>query len=120
MVFFALENAFGGELFVPKIPSYNILDIAKAVNKNCEIKIIGIRAGEKLHEEMITETDAINTYDIGDIFVIVPNNFKHLNHFIKKYNCKKVSKNFSYNSRDNPQWENVETLKTKIKNLNIL
>ena len=67
MVMHALENAWGGEIFIPKIPSYNILDVAKAIDENCEIKIVGLRPGEKLHEEMITESDSLNTYDLENI-----------------------------------------------------
>ena len=72
IVLYALENAWGGELFIPKIPSYNIMDLAKAIDKNCKIKIIGIRPGEKIHEEMISISDSNNTYDIGNYFVILP------------------------------------------------
>jgi UDP-N-acetylglucosamine 4,6-dehydratase len=67
-----LEKMWGGELFVPKIPSYRILDVAKAVAPECKIKFIGIRPGEKIHEEMITETDSINTIDFDDYYVILP------------------------------------------------
>ena len=63
---------WGGELFVPKIPSYRILDLAKAIDSNCKIEVVGIRPGEKIHEEMITETDAINTIEFEDYFVILP------------------------------------------------
>ena len=72
MVLYAIENAWGGELFVPKIPSYRITEVAKAIGPNCEQKNIGIRPGEKVHEEMITASDSFFTYDIGSYYVIVP------------------------------------------------
>ena len=66
MVLWALQNSLGAEIFVPKIPSYRILDVAKAILPNAKIEVIGIRPGEKLHEEMITEVDAINTIEFDD------------------------------------------------------
>ena len=72
MVMYALGHHLGGEIFVPKIPSYRILDVAKAVAPECEVKIVGIRAGEKLHEEMITDTDSLNTIDLGKYYAILP------------------------------------------------
>ncbi len=72
MVLHALENAMGGEIFVPKIPSYKITDLATAICDKCEQKIIGVRSGEKIHEEMITTSDSYNTYDLGKYFVILP------------------------------------------------
>jgi UDP-N-acetylglucosamine 4,6-dehydratase (inverting) len=69
MVLYALEHAWGGELFVPKIPSYKILDVAKAIAPECEIQMVGIRPGEKIHEEMITYSDSFTTYDTGKYFV---------------------------------------------------
>ena len=72
MVLFSLEKSWGGELFVPKIHSYKILDIAKAIAPECKLKFIGIRPGEKIHEEMITYSDSHYTYDIGKYYVILP------------------------------------------------
>ena len=72
MVLWAIENAMGGEIFVPKIPSYSIETVAKAIAPNAEIKYVGIRPGEKLHEEMITTSDSYNTIDIGDYYAILP------------------------------------------------
>ncbi|MGZ7350992.1 polysaccharide biosynthesis protein, partial [Streptococcus pyogenes] len=71
MVMYALENHLGGEIFVPKIPSYKILAVAKAVAPDCEVKVIGVRPGEKLHEEMITDTDSLNTIDLGNYYAIL-------------------------------------------------
>ena len=116
MVFDAIENAWGGELFVPKIPSYRILDVAKAIAPDCDYKEVGIRPGEKLHEEMITVSDAINTYDIGKYYVILPKKtIFDRNEFIKHFNAKLVKPNFSYNSGKNSDWETVNSLRKLVK-----
>ncbi|MBT6113978.1 MAG: UDP-N-acetylglucosamine 4,6-dehydratase (inverting), partial [Candidatus Marinimicrobia bacterium] len=115
---FVLENferMWGGELFVPKIPSYNILDMAKAIAPNCEHKIVGIRPGEKLHEEMITESDAMNTLEFDNYYVIVPSirvwsKTKFKNESNKKMG-KPCSDGFSYNSKSNNDFLSVEELK---------
>lgn len=118
MVLYALENAQGGEIFIPKIPSYRIMDVAKAICPNCEKKEIGIRPGEKLHEEMITISDAFYTYDLGKYYVILlPQPTWSLNKFINKFNAKKVPKGFSYSSGDNSEWETVESLRQQINKL---
>ena len=119
LVFYALEKSIGGELFVPKIPSYKILDVANAIGPDCEKPIVGVRPGEKIHEEMITSSDSFNTYDIGKYYVILPEDKKIKEKFEEKNNFTKVPLNFSYNSRDNKEWETVETLKEKIKSLNL-
>tara|TARA_B100000886_G_scaffold329263_1_gene278459 strand:+ start:3279 stop:4280 length:1002 start_codon:yes stop_codon:yes gene_type:complete len=119
LVFYALENSIGGELFVPKIPSYKILDVANAIGPDCDKPIVGIRPGEKIHEEMITSSDSFNTYDIGKYYVILPEDKKIKEKFEKKNNFKKVPLNFSYNSRDNQEWETVESLIEKIKLLSL-
>lgn len=117
LVFYAMENALGGEIFVPKIPSYRILDVAEAVAPNCEIRNVGIRPGEKLHEEMITETDSLNTIDLGPYYAILPSvSFAHKKEdFIKHHNAKEVPFGFKYNSGSNDDWETVETLREKIR-----
>lgn len=116
MVLYALENAWGGELFVPKIPSYKITDIAKAIGPTCEHIVVGIRPGEKIHEEMITQSDSFNTYDLGKYFVILPSVPSwNKNQFISTFNAKKVEDGFSYNSGENTEWETVESLKSLIK-----
>lgn len=118
MVLYAIENAQGGEIFIPKIPSYRIMDVAKAICPNCEKKEIGIRPGEKLHEEMITISDSNNTYDLGKYYVILPPQPTwSLNKFINKFNAKKVPIDFSYNSGDNSEWETVESLHQQIDKL---
>jgi UDP-N-acetylglucosamine 4,6-dehydratase/5-epimerase len=120
LVFYSLENAVGGELFVPKIPSYKILDVANAIGPDCDKPVVGIRPGEKIHEEMITSSDSFNTYDIGKYYVILPENKNIKLKFEEKNdNFIKVPLNFNYNSRDNDEWETVESLKEKIKYLDL-
>jgi UDP-N-acetylglucosamine 4,6-dehydratase len=116
MVLHALEHAWGGELFVPKIPSYKILDVAKAIAPDSKIEIVGIRPGEKIHEEMITYSDSFTTYDTGKYFVVLPQitNWS-LDEFIKKFNAVKVKEGFNYNSENNTEWETVESLRVLIK-----
>lgn len=115
MVLHALESAWGGELFVPKIPSYKITDVAKAIGPECEHKINGIRPGEKIHEEMITSSDSFTTYDLGKYYVILPQipNF-NLNDFIKNFNAKLVPQGFHYTSENNAEWESVDSLRKLI------
>ena len=116
MVMHALEFAWGGEIFIPKIPSYKILDIAEAIAPNCKKEVVGIRPGEKLHEEMITSSDSFNTYDLGNYFTILPSKPRfNLNKFITHFKAKKVAKGFNYNSGDNHEWETVDSLVEKIK-----
>ncbi|ANQ50241.1 UDP-N-acetylglucosamine 4,6-dehydratase (inverting) [Flammeovirga sp. MY04] len=117
LVFFAIENALGGEIFVPKIPSYKILDVAKAVAPDCEIKIVGVRPGEKLHEEMITESDSLNTIEMEKYYAILPSvSFVHKREkFLEHHNAKLVPFGFKYNSGENTEWETVDTLREKIK-----
>ena len=114
------EKMWGGELFVPKIPSYNILDIAKAIAPDCEHKIVGIRPGEKLHEEMITESDAMNTLEFDDYYVIVPSiRVWSKTKFQNESNGdigKPCSDGFSYNSKSNKHFLSVEELKELINN----
>ena len=101
MTLFALSNSNGGEIFVPKISSFKIVDLAKAVDSNAKFKVIGIRPGEKIHEELITESDSYNTLDIGNYYVILPKKDKT---FYKKYlkiNKTKNENKFSYNSYNN-------------------
>lgn len=116
MVIHALENSWGGELYIPKIPSYHIMDIAEAICPNCEKQIIGIRPGEKIHEEMITESDSFNTYDLGKYYVILPQlpTFD-LQDYITINKAQKVSEGFCYNSGKNTEWETVESLRQLIK-----
>lgn len=116
MVMHALENAWGGEIFIPKIPSYRITDVANAIAPECEQVNVGIRPGEKLHEEMITSSDSFFTYDLGKYYTILPATHKwSIEDFKTKFGAKLVENGFSYNSEENKEWETVETLKELIK-----
>ena len=116
MVLHALEHAWGGEIFVPKIPSYKITDVAKAIAPNIEYREVGIRPGEKLHEAMITSSDSYNTYDLGKYYTILPTVLNwDLDEFIKTFGAQKVPGGFCYNSGENDEWETVESLRTLIK-----
>lgn len=116
MVMHALFNAWGGEIFVPKIPSYKITDVAEAIAPNCEHKVVGIRPGEKVHEEMITPSDSFYSYDLGKYFIILPSKTKwKLEDFINEFNAVKVTEGFAYNSGDNEEWETVDSLRKLIK-----
>ncbi|SNS56045.1 UDP-N-acetylglucosamine 4,6-dehydratase (inverting) [Ekhidna lutea] len=116
MVMHALEHAWGGELFVPKIPSYKILDVADAIGPECEKPVVGIRPGEKVHEEMITASDSFYTYDLGKYYAIIPATHSwSLDDFVKKFDAKKVPEGFKYNSGENTEWETVNSLRSLIK-----
>ena len=116
MVMHALEHAWGGEIFVPKIPSYKITDVANAIAPGCKHEIVGIRPGEKVHEEMITPSDSFYTYDLGKYYIILPATHNwSLNDFKQKFAAKKVEEGFTYNSGNNQEWETVETLRALIK-----
>ena len=115
MVLHALEHAWGGELFVPKIPSYRITDLAKAIGPDCEHPVIGIRPGEKIHEEMITSSDSFTTYDLGKYYVILPQTPNwDLNEYIKKFNAKQVPQGFNYTSGQNDKFLTVDELRILI------
>lgn len=113
MVMYALEHHLGGEIFIPKIPSYKILDVAKAVAPECEIRMVGIRPGEKVHEEMITDTDSLNTIDLGKYYAILPSvSFTYSEEqYLAHHKAKKVPFGFKYNSGTNAEWETVESLR---------
>ena len=116
MVLHAMETAWGGEIFVPKIPSYKITDIANAIGPNCEHKIIGIRPGEKVHEEMITSSDSFSTYDLGKYYAILPQVTNwNLDEYKKHFQAKAVPIGFQYNSGENNEWVGVEALRELIK-----
>jgi UDP-N-acetylglucosamine 4,6-dehydratase (inverting) len=116
MVMHALEFAWGGEIFVPKIPSYRIMDVAEAIGPNCEKPVVGIRPGEKIHEEMITESDSFYTWDLGKYYTILPSLHRwKLGDFVKEFNAIKVAEGFKYNSGENTEWETVESLRSLIK-----
>jgi len=114
MVLWAIDNAIGAELFVPKIPSYKIETVAKAIAPNAKLIDVGIRPGEKLHEEMITVSDAMNTIDIGKYYAILPSGAdkqKYLDHF----GGKEVPEGFNFSSEKNDKWVSVEEMRELIK-----
>ncbi len=117
LVMFALGHHLGGELFIPKIPSYHIVDVAKAIAPDLPLKEIGIRPGEKLHEEMITVTDALNTIDLGEYYAILPSvSYKHTrDEYISHHHATLVPQGFHYSSDKNEEWETVESMREKIK-----
>jgi UDP-N-acetylglucosamine 4,6-dehydratase len=116
MILHAIEHAWGGEIFVPKIPSYRITDVARAIAPECELEIIGIRPGEKIHEEMISSSDSFYTYDLGKYYTILPTvpNFK-ISEFIEVLGAQKVEEGFNYDSGTNTKWETIESLRSLIK-----
>ena len=117
LVMWALGHHLGGELFVPKIPSYRITDVATAIAPGLKQVEVGIRPGEKLHEEMVTTTDSLNTIDIGNYYAILPTvSYAHQeDEFIKHHRGKKVPQGFLYASNNNSQWETVDTLREKFR-----
>ena len=117
LVMYAIGHHLGGEIFVPKIPSYHITDVATAIAPTLPQVEVGIRPGEKLHEEMITVTDALNTIDLGQYYVILPSvSFKHQREeYLKHHQAIPVPQGFHYSSDQNEEWDTVETLRAKIK-----
>lgn len=116
MVLHALGEAWGGELFVPKIPSYRIIDVAEAICPNCIKEVVGIRPGEKVHEEMITSSDSFSTYDLGKYYVILPlvGNWS-LKDYINHFKAVKVPEGFFYNSGTNTEWLDISKIRNLIK-----
>jgi UDP-N-acetylglucosamine 4,6-dehydratase/5-epimerase len=110
MVLWAIGHAIGGEIFVPKIPSYKIETVAKAISPNAKLAYVGIRPGEKLHEEMITVSDALNTIDIGKYYVILPSG-ANKQKYLKYYGGNEVPERFSYSSGENESWVSVEEMR---------
>ena len=116
MVLWVLENALGGELFVPKIPSYRITDVAEAIGPSCEKPIIGIRPGEKIHEEMITASDSFTTIDLGDYYAILPSDGRVQQRYQEAgVRGTAVPTGFAYNSGSNPDFLSVEQLRELIR-----
>jgi UDP-N-acetylglucosamine 4,6-dehydratase (inverting) len=116
LVLHAIEHAWGGEIFVPKIPSYKILDVAEAIGPECSKPIIGIRPGEKIHEEMITESDSHKTLDLGKYYVIQPQDSVWTEkEYTEAFSAVKVPPGFKYNSGTNTEWLTVEDLRTMIR-----
>ncbi len=119
MVFYAVKKSIGGEIFVPKIPSYRITEVATAIAPSCKQEIVGIRPGEKIHEEMITSSDSPNTIEADRYYVIVPSQMglpfdETLENYQKHYNAKSVPEGFCYSSGDNTDWLTVEQMRDLI------
>ncbi len=113
----SLNKMYGGEIFIPKIPSFKITDLANAISSKIKLKIVGLRPGEKLHEEMITESDSINTIEFKHYYIIVSDsefNNVNKNFFLRKNMGKLCKNNFSYNSKNNKKFLTVKELKQLI------
>lgn len=120
LVLYAIHHSMGGELYVPKIPSYRITEVAQAIAPSCEQKIVGIRPGEKLHEEMITETDSLSTIESDKYYIIVPNSpfipiEENMQKFITKYQASPVDMGFSYSSGKNKDWLTIPQIRHLIR-----
>lgn len=116
MVLWSIRNAIGSEVLVPKIPSYRILDVAEAVGPDCEKPVVGIRPGEKIHEEMITASDSQSTVDLGDYYAILPSgDGAFIERYLKETGGKMVPDGFSYNSGANEDFLSVEQLRALIR-----
>jgi len=123
LVIWSLKNSIGGEIFVPKIPSYKILDLAKTIAPDAKINIIGTRPGEKIHEELITESESGNAVELKKYFVILTSlitdsNGKVLKTYWNLKENKKIKKEFSYKSNTNNDFLSVENIKKLIKSIN--
>lgn len=116
LVLWTIENALGGEIFVPKIPSYRIVDVAEAIAPNCERRIIGIRPGEKVHEEMITAGDSYNSVDLGQYYAILPSAGEYsVDAYLEQRKGTRVTSGFSYNSGTNDRFLSVDELRDLIR-----
>jgi len=120
LVMHALQFALGGEIFVPKIPSYRITDVAEAIGPECEKPVVGIRPGEKIHEEMVTSTDALQTISTDKHYIIVPNRHRQpldqtIKAFCAHHKAQPVDAGFAYNSGTNSEWLTAEEIRTLIQ-----
>lgn len=115
MVLRAIEDSWGGEVFVPKIPSYRITDVAEAIAPECRQEVVGIRPGEKIHEEMITVSDSFNTVDLGHCFAILPiTDAYSIDEYCRKKDGGRVDHGFAYDSGSNPDFLSVDQLRALI------
>ena len=119
MVYYVIEKQLGGEIFVPKMPSYRITDLAAAIAPKMEIKEVGRRPGEKLYDDIIAESDAENTLEARDFYVVIPfmsyNKKRSINEYQEYYRATTVSDGFHYSSNTNSMFETIETLREKIR-----
>lgn len=116
LVLNALERAWGGEIFVPRIPSYRLVDVAEAIAPGAAREVVGLRPGEKLHEDMITATDALSSLELDDCFVISPTMpLWELDDYVAAHGARPCPEGFSYNSGTNAEWLSVEQLRDLIR-----
>mgnify|MGYP003950995789 FL=1 len=116
LVTYSFTNCNDGEILIPKIPSFKIIDLISAITSKNDYKITGIRPGEKIHEELINSYEAKNALELKDYYVILPtNDIKKINKYCKKYSAKKVGESFCYTSENNKDYLNVKNLKQLIK-----
>jgi UDP-N-acetylglucosamine 4,6-dehydratase (inverting) len=116
MVLWSLEHAWGGEILVPKIPSYRVTDVAQAIGPHCDYPVVGVRPGEKVHEEMITVSDSPNTVDMGNYYAILPVAAQYtIEDYCKKMAAMPVDPNFSYSSGTNSDFLSVRQLQDLIR-----
>ena len=116
MVLHAIDNMWGGELYVPKIPSYRITDVAQAIAPDARLDIVGIRPGEKLHEDLITETDALSTVELASSFVILPATpLWDVDAFIETFGGCMCPIGFRYNSGANDEWLSVDDIRKLVR-----
>lgn len=116
MVLHALRSAWGGEIFVPKIPSYRITDVATAIGPACRQEIIGLRPGEKIHEEMITASDSFSTVDLGRYYAILPQGHRYgIDEYARAHGGHPVTPGFEYNSGTNKDWLTVDQIRDLIR-----
>ena len=115
LVWDAFKDAKGGEIYVKKIPSMKVVDIAKSINPKADFKVIGIRPGEKIHEQMIGYEDAMYTYEYKDYYKILPSLYNWYRDKNRIKNGKKVNKDFIYSSNNNINWMTKTELKNWIK-----
>jgi UDP-N-acetylglucosamine 4,6-dehydratase/5-epimerase len=115
MVLWSIENCWGGEVLVPKIPSYRITDVAQAIGPDCRQEVVGIRPGEKIHEEMITASDSFNTVDLGRYFAILPSAGSYsIEHYCQQTGARLVEPGFAYDSGSNTEFLSVDNLRQLI------
>jgi FlaA1/EpsC-like NDP-sugar epimerase len=115
MILWSLENTIGGEIIIPKIKSFKIIDLAQALDPKLKIEIIGVRPGEKIHEELISSADNINTYDIAKYYILLNQNKKLITYYKKKFKAQKTSINFNYTSENKNKYLNNKELKNIIR-----
>ena len=119
----SFKRMYGGEIFVPKIPSVKIIDLAKAIIPNCKYKIVGIRPGEKVHETLVSREESFNTTEYKDFFLVLPiidiRDINKIKKNIYKYKAKKVKNYFEYSSLNNKKYLNINDLKSLLKKLNV-